>query len=638
MNAQTPQKPCACITDTSRSVNAAFAPLGLERIQLDPGFWSERRQVNREVSLKAIGAYNRRTGRIENLRRAAGLSEGRFEGRYFNDSDVYKWMEAVFWSLHDGPDAELEAEMDELTEIISRAQCDDGYINSYYQDGRMEARWTDFSMHEFYCGGHLIQAAIADFRTRGKTALLDVACRFADHIVARFGSGETNGAPGHQLIEMALVELYRVTGNRDYLDLSRRLVEARGSGSICLHDALGWKDASYHQDHVPLRDADRMAGHAVRQVYYLAGAADLVTEQEDEEISTALDRLWQNMTGTQLYLGGGIGPRWENEGFGDDFEMPLHHAHCESCASVGSFMWNWRMLQKTGDGRFADLCEHTLYNSAISGVSLDGKRFFYQNPLGDSGKHQRSEWFEVACCPSNIARLLAQLPGYMAGMRDGGLAIHFYGSMSLDIPMPDGASFKVRTTTAYPADGDIQVLIMSSARVPVYFRIPEWAARTARIEVNGDSLALDLDAGYQRIDRDWTAGDVVTLRFEMPPQRVFANSRAHDLAGRVAVMRGPVVYAWEQHDNPDVDIARSRLPGTAELTLAADADPVAGLPVIEARLSSPRAEGDSAPLYSNTDKVEQEQAVIGRAIPYAFWGNRSPGPMEVWLLHKRAQG
>lgn len=633
MNKPAHLRTSTCITDTSRSPNVVFAPVGLENVQMREGFWSARRQVNRDVSLKAIGDYNRRTGRIENLRRAAGLAEGDFEGLYFNDSDVYKWMEAVFWSLHDGPDAALEAEMDELIAVIAKAQLDDGYINSYYQLGHLEERWTDFSMHEFYCGGHLIQAAIADFRTRGKTALLDVACKFADHIVARFGSGEVFGAPGHQLIEMALVELYRITGKRDYLDLSWRLVEARGNGTVCLFKEIGWKDASYHQDHIPLREAKQMAGHAVRQMYYLAGAADCVAEQDDSGIAQALDRLWANMTGAHLYLGGGIGPRWEIEGFGEDFEMPLHHAHCESCASVGSFMWNWRMLQKTGDGRFADLCEHTLYNSAISGVSLDGKRFFYQNPLGDSGRHRRSEWFQVACCPSNIARLLAQLPGYLASTRDAGVALHFYSPVTLDVPLQNGVRFEAELATGYPADGQVELRILADAVLPLWFRIPAWAGENVTVDINGEKQVVEADAGYLCCERAWNTGDVVTLRFDMNPRRIYGNSHARDLACRVAVMRGPVVYAWEQHDNPDIDIPRMGLPEGS--VLADTGESIAGLPLIEARVLSPRQQDGFGALYSETEDRGAAQTVRGRAIPYAFWGNRSPGPMEVWLLDKR---
>lgn len=604
---------------------------------MGPGFWSERRLINREVTLKAIGDYNRRTGRIENLRRAAGLSDGEFEGLYFNDSDVYKWMEAVFWSLHDNSDPELEGEMDELVEVIANAQLKDGYINSYFQLGRLKERWTDFSMHEFYCGGHLIQAAIADYRTRGKTDLLGVACKFADHIVNRFGSGEIFGAPGHQLVEMALVELFRVTGTKAYLDLARRLVEARGRRSINLHKDIGWRGASYHQDHVPLRDAERVAGHAVRQMYYLAGAADLVSEEEDEAMSQALDRLWQNMTSAQLFLGGGIGPRWENEGFGDDFELPPRHAHCESCASVGSIMWNWRMLQVTGEGRFADLLEHTLHNSAISGVSLDGRKFFYQNPLGDSGRHRRREWFEVACCPSNIARLLAQLPGYFAGMREGGLAIHLFSSMELAVPLPNGDCFNAQISTRYPADGDIEIKIMTDATLPLWLRIPSWARKSARVEINGETQILTLQSGYLKLERSWQAGDIVRMKFEMNARRMFGNSHARDLLGRVAIIRGPVVYAWEQHDNPDSDIPRLCLQDSSQISEAHTGEVFGGLPIIEADLATPVRHSIDTPLYSEAEEIIQEQQITCRAIPYAFWGNRTQGPMEVWLRNSSSQ-
>ncbi|MGH2604392.1 MAG: glycoside hydrolase family 127 protein, partial [Dehalococcoidia bacterium] len=362
------------------------------------------------------------TGRIDNFRRAAGQQDGPFQGLYFNDSDVYKWLEAASWSLATDPDPELERLVDETIAAVAAAQQPDGYLDTYYILGDEAGRWTELvRTHELYCAGHLFQAAVAHHRATGKCSLLDVARRFADYICDVLGpaeDGKRPGTDGHEEIELAMVELARETGERRYLEQARYFLDARGYG-------LAGGD-EYHQDHKPFRELDAMVGHAVRAVYLNAGAADIYAETGEPALLAALERLWRNMTTRRIYVSGGIGSRYEGEAFGRDFELPNARAYTETCAAIGSVMWAWRMLLLTGEARFADLMEQTLYNAVLPGVSLDGQFYYYQNPLEDDGHHRRQPWFHCACCPPNVARLLSSLPGYVYTVTDDEVWVHLY--------------------------------------------------------------------------------------------------------------------------------------------------------------------------------------------------------------------
>ena len=367
------------VVDTAHSPHARLRPVALTAVTLQDTFWTARRAINRRVMIPAQYNLCERTGRIDNFRRAAGTFNGPFQGMFFNDSDVYKLLEAAAWQLADGPDAELEALIDGLIGVIAAAQQPDGYLNTYFMFEREYERWTNFDLHEMYCAGHLFQAAVAHYRVTGKTTLLDVAVRLADHICARFGpeaEGKHFGTDGHPEVEMALVELYRVTHNEKYLNQARYFIAVRGSGR--LGKPFGSQNSAYHQDRVPFSELTRLEGHAVRAVYLNCGAADVIAETDDPAIRTALDRMWHTMTTRQMYVHGGLGSRYETEGMGRDFELPNSRAYAETCASVANFMWNWRMLMLDGDSRYADLLELALYNSALSGASLDGHAYFYQ--------------------------------------------------------------------------------------------------------------------------------------------------------------------------------------------------------------------------------------------------------------------
>ena len=411
----------------------ARAALRPARAEVGDGFWHARREVNARTSLPQGPDLLESAGNLHNLRLAAGTAEGEFQGAYpFVDTDVYKWLEAAAWQLAGQPSAELESDVDRIVALVAAAQQSDGYLNTWFQLVKNGERYQDLRWgHELYCAGHLIQAAVAHHRATGRTELLEVARRFADHVDSLFGppgSGkEIDGIDGHPEVETALVELYRETGERRYLDLAGYFVDRHG------HGLLGGE--AYCQDRVPVREATNVEGHAVRQLYLLAAVADLATETGEAELRSAAERLWQAMTTTKTHLTGGLGAHHDWEDFGDPYELPNERAYCETCAAIASVQWSWRMALLTGEARYSDLIERTLFNGFLAGVSLDGERWLYVNPLqvrdghtdpGGDQSARRTRWFRCACCPPNVMRLLAGLEHYLATGDDDGLQIHQY--------------------------------------------------------------------------------------------------------------------------------------------------------------------------------------------------------------------
>src|SRR5262245_40995886 len=432
------------VVDTSRSANAKIRPVPVDAVTIEDAFWAPRRRQNREATLPSQHRQLWETGRFDNLLRVAGKFDGPFTGRYFNDTDVYKWLEAASWSLAAEPDPELEKQVDEAIAVVAEAQRPDGYLNSYFALERADERWTDADLHELYCAGHLFQAAVAHHRATGSTALLDVAIRFADYLDATFGpeeQGKRVWTDGHPEVEMGLVELARDTGEQRYVRLWQFFVDVRGHG--LLGDAYDRFGRKYHQDHQPFRELDEIVGHAVRAVYLNAGVADIYAETGEPALGEALHRLWANMTERKMYVSGGIGSRYEGEAFGEDYELPNRLAYTETCAAIGSAMWSWRMLLIEGQARYADLVELQLYNAMLSGVSLDGETYFYQNPLSDEGNHRRAPWFRTACCPPNVARTLASLPGYVYGVSDDTIWVHLYAEGTGRIVLQDGRTVEL---------------------------------------------------------------------------------------------------------------------------------------------------------------------------------------------------
>jgi DUF1680 family protein len=632
------------VVDTSKSRYSRLRPLPLSDVRLLDDLLEPRRRVNHETTLPSQYDLLEQTGRLDNFRRAAGKIDVPFSGVYFNDSDVYKWLEAAAWTLASDPDPELERMVNVAIGEIEHAQQPDGYLNTYFALGRESERWTDLTnKHEMYCAGHLIQAAVAHHRATGSERLLHVARRFADHICDTFGpeeEGKRLGTDGHEEIEMALVELYRDTGDRTYLDQATFFLDVRGHGLLggrTYHGTHGLPGGrEYYQDHEPLRDMHEMVGHAVRAVYLNSGAADLYAETGDPTLLEALERLWHNMTTRKMYVSGGIGSRYEDEAFGEDYELPNARAYAETCAAIGSVMWNWRMLAIDGDARYADLLEHTLYNAALPGLSLDGQSYFYQNPLSDSGAHRRSSWFGVACCPPNVARLLGSLPGYFYGVSDDGVWVHLYAEGRAEVHLSDDRTVGLRQRTQYPWGGDVTIAVDDEGDFSLRLRIPAWCEEGAAISINGEPLDVSVSPGsYAEIRRTWRPGDRVRLALPLPIRYEESHPYVAENAGRVALMRGPLLYCVEQVDNPGLDLRDIVLPDDASFSVQSRPDLLGGVAVLETLAEIvPPDEVWSERLYRRTRPCTaepQDTTAKVTAIPYYAWANRDPGPMRVWL-------
>ncbi|MBR7827209.1 glycoside hydrolase family 127 protein [Actinospica sp. MGRD01-02] len=632
MNSGGLDRPVAAL---SADAKAVLRPLPAGSVRFGPGFWSERVAVNNERSLAAGLERITASGVLENLEIAAGKADGPYRGDLvFLDTDAYKWLEAVSWSLRDGSAPELLESAKAVIELIRAAAEPDGYVNSYTTVVRGGERWADLlNGHEMYCAGHLIQAGIAHRRATGETGLYEVAIRFADVLVAEFGEhGRRAGYCGHPEIETALVELYRESGTRAYLDLARRMVDLRGGGLIGEH-RFG---RHYFQDTTPVRETRSLHGHAVRALYLAAGVTDLYLETGDEQLLTALRAQWADLVRGKAYLTGGAGARHLDEGFGDAFELPADRAYTETCAAIALMQWSWRMLLATGEAQFADMFERVLYNGFLAGVSLDGSRFFYVNPLQvrpDStlGPGGRQEWFHCACCPPNVMRTLASLSHYVATVDGDGLQIHQYASGSIRSPQGFGADVR----TGYPFEGGVSITIPGEAagEWTLSLRVPRWAR--GRVEAALDGWPIDVGtADRLRITRRWRGGERIEVGFPVEPRLTVADPRVDDARGCVAVECGPLVYCAEQVDQ-DADIDTLVLSGAAELGAERE---IGGIALPTVRVDATAA-GSAAPEEDwpyRTLGAAAETGVRGRvtAVPYFAWANREAGAMRVWLPHR----
>lgn len=641
----------AVVVDTTASPYAAHRPIPVGNVRLTDDLLAPRLATNLRETLPSQYRLLEETGRLRNFARAAGKDNGQFAGPYYNDSDVYKWLEAACWALLDAPEAEtasLRRMIDTVVDLIAGAQRDDGYLHTYFARDLADQRWTNLrDRHELYCAGHLFQAAVAHARATGTDTLLSVATRFADHICDVFGpaaEGKRGETDGHPEIELALIELYRQTGNPRYLDQAKFFIDVRGRG------AIGGGD--YHQDATPLRQQREMVGHAVRAVYLNAGATDLVAETGDAGLRHALDLMLTNLLEARSYVTGGVGSRWEGEAFGADFELPNERAYTETCAAIAVAMWMWRMLllEAADDTRFPDILERTLYNAVLPGVALDGQMYFYQNPLADDGRHRRQPWFGTACCPPNVARLLAQLPGYFATVtsrrfpesdaRHDSVWLHLFADGELTVPLQSGGSVTLRVTTRYPWDGDITIEVADiheAGDFTLQIRVPDWA-KGAHGTVNGERLpdAETAPGQYVTLRRTWQVGDTVHLSLPMPVRRIVSHPRVANNAGRVALMRGPLVYCAEAADNPIGDVRDVVIPDDATIRAAQRPELLGGVVVLtaDAELEAAAPGWDGA-LYRRLEAAQRDQpgrsSVDLVAIPYMVWANRGAGPMTVWL-------
>ncbi len=615
-----------------------LTPLPLTRVTVEDSFWAPRIRVNHEQTLPHEYKQCKDTGRIDAflLNWKPGMQP---KPHYFWDSDVAKWIEAAGYALAVRPDPELDALLDQVIEKIAGAQQEDGYLNIYFTVVEPQNRWVNLAhWHELYCAGHLMEAAVAHYEGTGKRTLLDVMCRYADYIDSVFGPGKRDGCPGHEEIELALVKLYHATGEERYLELSQFFLDQRGQQPSFFKKELNKLNPGagdrfnpeYCQDNLPVRDQSHVVGHAVRAMYLYCGMADIANETGDQGLLEACERLWDNVCRKRMYVTGGIGPSRHNEGFTGDYDLPNESAYAETCAAIGLVFWNHRMLQFQGDGRFADVMERALYNGTISGISLDGTKFFYVNPLESRGNHHRQDWFGCACCPPNIARLIASIGGYIYSQAEQDAYIHLYVQGSGDLQI-SGKRVILRQQTDYPWDGSIKISV--EPETPITFglnlRIPGWS-RNAALTVNGEieDMEAATNPGYARIQREWKAGDQVELTLPMPVERIEAHPAVRQDAGCVALQRGPVVYCLEQVDNP-ARLHRIILPRDAELTPQFEVNLLGGVTVIRgSALLEDDSDWDNSLYRKESTKLNPFEIT---AIPYYAWDHRESGEMRVWI-------
>ena len=624
------------------------------RGRITSGLWRDSRSTNAVVSIPDGWDRLVEAGNIHNLELAAGTTTGDYRNDLpFMDSDLYKWLEAVGCLLGgNDPDSQtrerLMAHIDKSVAVLGAAQEDDGYLNSYAQVIRPDRRWLHLDWgHEHYSAGHLIQAAVAVARGTGRTDLLDIACRLADRIDADFGTGpgKIDGVDGHPEIEMALVELYRVTGEQRYLELARYFVDRRGHGLLAVARYTDRNFGSmYWQDHTPVREATEVGGHAVRQLYLLSGAVDIYAETGDKSLLEAAERLWEEMVATKTYLTGGVGAHHLDESFGDQYELPNERAYTETCAAIASVMLSWRLLLATGKARYADLIERTLYNGLLAGVSLSGDKYLYVNPLqrrdghalpdGGDMRAERTPWFRCACCPPNVMRTLASLEHYVLAVDDTSVVLAQYISGNFEARIAAGP-VRLAVATGLPWNGAVTITVNGPAGDPwtLVLRVPAWSPQ-ARVTVSGSAVSDQPQDGWLRITRDWHLGDVVTLELDMAVRVVTADPRVDTARGAVALERGPLVYCLEGVDQPaGFRLDDVVLDPAQPIAVHERPDLLGGVVVLSAR-GRLRPGGSASgwwPYRSADTSTQLGPEVELVAVPYYAWANREPGAMRVWI-------
>ena len=615
-------------------------PVNFSKVTINDEFWKPKIDNVATKTLQAcIYQTEEKTGRIRNFEKVARKKGEQHEGIFFDDSDVFKAIEAMAYAIKTNKSHELMVKADEWIDKIAAAQQPDGYLNTYYTLTGLENRWKDMSMHEDYIGGHMIEAAVAYFDATGKRKFLDVAIRWADHFDSVFGQGKRDWVTGHQELELALVKLYKTTQNLKYLKLAEWLLSERGKGLGVGYTWTDWKDTGYVQDLVPVKDQKEITGHAVRAMYLYTGAADVATYTGDQDYMKAMRRVWEDVVYRNMYITGGIGSAGTNEGFSSDYDLPNEQAYCETCASVGMVFWNQRMNNLTGNAEYIDVLERSLYNGALDGLSLSGDRFFYGNPLASDGRHSRKEWFGTACCPSNIARLIASLGNFIYGYADNKIFVNLFVGSETSFSLPKGEmQFKMQTN--YPWSGDVQCVLgmKKKSKAAIAFRIPGWSKgipapgnlytffddkeEKPTLLINGvESHYTDQD-GYAVVDREWKDGDIIEYKIPMTIKKVVARNELKLDNNRMALQRGPLVYCVEGADNNgkawNIVSPKEAVYTTENMGIVNEnvVSLVSNLPVLT-------ISDDGLSANTRSQKV--------RAIPYYSWCNRGSNPMQVWL-------
>jgi len=620
-----------------------YTAVPLTAVKLTDSFWAPRLETNRTVTIPFALEQSESTGRIKNFEIAGGAAQGSFCSKYpFDDSDVYKVIEGAAYSLMVHPDPQLETKIDEIIAKIAAAQEADGYLYTARTidpanppvDWVGKERWSNLYMsHELYNLGHLYEAAVAYNKATGKKNLLGVALKSANLIDSVFGPGKKHGTSGHQEVEIGLVKLYRLTGKKKYLNLAKYFLDERGNS----------KDrklyGEYSQDHKPVVEQADAVGHAVRAMYMYSGMADVAALTGDAAYIQALDKIWDDVANKKMYVTGGIGAAGGIEGFGPAYELPNAAAYCETCASIGHVLWNWRMFLLKGDSRYIDILERTLYNGFLSGVGMSGDLFFYPNPLESYGQYHRSPWFNCACCPSNIVRFVPEIPGFIYATQNDSLFVNLFVGSESSLTL-GAQKVRVEQQTRYPWDGTVKIVVHpeSPAEFGLNVRIPGWAlerpspgdlyqymeheSSPVTIYINGEAITPEVAQGYARLRRAWKDGDTVEVNFPMPVRRVLANAAVRDDIGKTALERGPIVYCAEWPDN-DGQVTHLVLPDDAPLAAERRDDLLNGVTVIK---------GEATALFAGrragqADRRKQEFI----AIPYYAWAHRGEGEMTVWL-------
>lgn len=618
-------------------------PVPFTQVAVNDNFWKPKMKINAEITIPYILQMCRQHGRIDNFLAAAGKRENKLYSDFtFDDTDVYKWIEGASYALQVEPNPRLALYLDSLIDIIAAAQEPDGYLYTFrtikplvQHEWVGEKRWVNDSVlsHELYNAGHLFEAAFAHYNATGKTNLLNIALKNADLLCNDFGYGKVEIYPGHQIVEIGLAKLYRITGNKKYLDLAKFFLDIRGP-----------KGESYNQANKKVVDQTEAVGHAVRAAYMYSGMADVAALTGDSSYLKAIDAIWEDVVTKKLYITGGIGATNAGEAFGEAYDLPNMSAYAETCAAIANVYWNNRMFLLHGDAKYIDVLERTLYNGLLSGMALDGTHFFYPNPLASVGQHDRSPWFSCACCISNMTRFLPSVPGYVFAQNKNDLFVNLYMSNSSTIQLTSG-KIQVTETTNYPWNGKVALQINpeNSSAFALHIRIPGWVnaspvpgnlyttnaqKQAVIIYLNGKPITYSIEKGYAVINRKWKKADKLSFEFPMQAQRIFANENVKADNGRFAIQYGPVMYCLEGMDNKDSMVQNIVVEKNTPLQVSYNANMLNGINVI-----TMQGQGTKRQLNTNT-LISSKQNIT--AIPYYAWDNRGPGEMEVWIPYTQA--